>query len=340
MAGPDHGDRDDRSTFAPKARPTRVPAVAAASGTRRREPPVRRFAPILAMVATLAACGGDDNAGGGDGTGGNALPAEQVITVNWGAEPPSLDPGLATDTTSSNILLNIMDPLVKLGDDLKPVPSLAESWDISADGKTVTFHLRGDGKWTNGDPVTAEDYVYSWKRTVSPELAADYAYQFFGIVGALEYSSCQKNCAALARKMGVRAVDDRTLEVKLTTPQPWFIQQVAHHSFIAVHRPTVEQFGEEWTEARNIVTNGPFKLDRWEHASRIDLVKWDGWRDARQVTLERVNGRMIADGITAVQAFEAGELDVNYQPAPPSETDRLKETPEYQQYPALGIYYY
>jgi oligopeptide transport system substrate-binding protein len=301
---------------------------------------VRRFAPILAMVATLAACGGDDNAGGGDGTGGNALAAEQVITVNWGAEPPSLDPGLATDTTSSNIILNIMDPLVKLGDDLEPVPSLAESWDISADGKTVTFHLRGDGKWTNGDPVTAEDYVYSWKRTVSPELAADYAYQFFGIVGALEYSSCQKNCAALARKMGVRAVDDRTLEVKLTTPQPWFIQQVAHHSFIAVHRPTVEQFGEEWTEARNIVTNGPFKLDRWEHASRIYLVKWDGWRDARQVTLERVNGRMIADGITAVQAFEAGELDVNYQPAPPSETDRLKETPEYQQYPALGIYYY
>jgi oligopeptide transport system substrate-binding protein len=118
---------------------------------------VRRFAPILAMVATLAACGGDDNAGGGDGTGGNALAAEQVITVNWGAEPPSLDPGLATDTTSSNIILNIMDPLVKLGDDLEPVPSLAESWDISADGKTVTFHLRGDGKWTNGDPVTAED---------------------------------------------------------------------------------------------------------------------------------------------------------------------------------------
>jgi oligopeptide transport system substrate-binding protein len=98
-----------------------------------------------------------------------------VITINWGTEPPSLDPGLATDTTSGNILLNIMDPLVKLGDDLQPVAGTAESWDTSADGKTVTFHLRSGLKWTNGDPLTAQDYEWSWKRTISPELAADYA---------------------------------------------------------------------------------------------------------------------------------------------------------------------
>ena len=108
--------------------------------------------------------------------------AGSTITVNWGTEPPSLDPGLATDTTSANILLNIMDPLVKLGDDLKPVPSLAESWTEIDGGKTVTFKLRSDGRWTNGDPVTANDFEYSWKRTMSPELAADYAYQFSGIV--------------------------------------------------------------------------------------------------------------------------------------------------------------
>ena len=110
------------------------------------------------LVLMAAGCGGGDDDDGAAGTTGEAAAAaEQVITVNWGAEPPSLDPGLATDVTSAQIILNIMDPLVKLGDDLEPVPSLAESWDISADGKTVTFHLRGDGKWTNGDPVTAED---------------------------------------------------------------------------------------------------------------------------------------------------------------------------------------
>src|SRR6186997_3627966 len=210
----------------------------------------------VAGVLAIAGCGGGDDGGeaqpaGGSDTGaaGETTPAaEQVMTMGWGAEPPSLDPGLATDTTSSNILVNIMDPLVKLGDDLEPVPSLAESWDTSEDGKTVTFHLRSDGKWTNGDPVTAEDFEYSWKRTISPELAADYAYQFYGIVGAADYNACQKNCESLADKVGVKALDDSTLEVELTTPQPWFVQQVRHTSFLAVHPATVEQYGDDWTD--------------------------------------------------------------------------------------------
>ena len=187
-----------------------------------------------------------------------------MITVNWGTEPPSLDPGLATDTTSSNILLNIMDPLVKLDEDLEPVGSAAESFETSEDGKTVTFVLRDGLKWTNGDPVTANDFEYSWKRTISPELGADYAYQFYGIVGAQEYNSCdpkKDDCDALADKVGVNAVDDKTLEVKLTTPQPWFVQQAAHTSFLAVNQKAVEQFGDKWTEPANIVTNGPFTLD-------------------------------------------------------------------------------
>jgi oligopeptide transport system substrate-binding protein len=290
----------------------------------------------LAIALVGAGCGGDDDeaAPSGDGT-----TTQQVITVNWGAEPPSLDPGLASDTTSANILLNIMDPLVKLGEDLEPVPAAAESWETSPDGKTVTFHLRNDLKWTNGDPVTAEDFEWSWKRTISPELGADYAYQFFGIVGAAEYNGCEKQCRTVANNVGVNATDNATLEVKLTTAQPWFIQQAAHHSFLAVHRPTVEQFGERWTEAANIVTNGPFKLQRWEHNSAIDLVKWNEWRDAANVKLTRVNGRMIEDGITAVQAFEADEVDVNPN-IPPEEIARIKETPEYAQYPGLGTYYY
>jgi oligopeptide transport system substrate-binding protein len=307
------------------------------------------LAALLASLSLIAAgCGGgDDEAGSGGGTdtgaAGGADAAEQVITVNWGTEPPSLDPGLATDTTSSNILLNIMDPLVKLDDNLEPVPSLAESWDVSEDGKTVTFHLSADGKWTNGDPVVAEDFVWAWKRTISPELAADYAYQFYGIVGAQDYNGCdakKDDCAALADKVGIKAVDERTLEVKLTSPQPWFLQQIAHHSFLPVNRKAVEQFGAKWTEAKNIVTNGPFNLAAWEHNSRIDLVKNEDWRDAGSVKLTKVNGRMISDGTTAVQAFEAGEIDVNAQTPPTEEIPRLKDTEDYQQYPALGTYYY
>ena len=290
------------------------------------------WAVALALLAALTACGGSD-----EGAGGRA--AKQELTVNWGTEPPSLDPGLATDTTSSNILLNIMDPLVKLGQDLEPVPSLAESWDLSGNGRTVTFQLRPDGRWTNGDPVTAQDFEYSWKRTLSSELGADYAYQFFGIVGAQEYNECTENCAALRDRVGIRALNAGTLRVQLTSAQPWFVQQAAHHSFLAVHRPTVERFGAKWTEAANIVTNGPFKLATWEHDARIDLVKWAEWRDAGSVALQRVNGLMLTAGTTALQAFDAGDVDVT-ENLPPSDIPRLKETPEYSQYPGLGTYYY
>ena len=298
---------------------------------------------VAALMLVAAGCGGGGGGGGAQQGATGQQAAQQVITVNWGTEPPSLDPGLATDTTSANILLNIMDPLVKLDNDQNPVANAAESWDISSDGKTYTFHLRNDLKWTNGDPVTAHDFEYSWKRTISPDLGADYAYQFFGIVGAEDYNSCdpkKDNCDALKSKVGVKAMDDRTLQVTLTSPQPWFIQQVAHHSFLAVNKKAVEQFGDKWTEAQNIVTDGPFKLARWQHDSRIDLVKWDGWRDAKDVALQRVNGRMISDGTTAVQAFEAGEVDAQIAGLPPAEMQRLKSLPTYQQYPALGTYYY
>jgi oligopeptide transport system substrate-binding protein len=294
----------------------------------------------LALVA--AGCGGDDEGGAGGTGGGTGQAANQVLRIGWGAEPPSLDPGLATDTTSSNVLLAIMDPLVKLNDQtLEAEPALAESWDVSEDGKTVTFHLSSDGKWTNGDPVTAGDFVYSWKRTLSPELAADYAYQLYGIQGAFEYNSCTKNCDALADKVGVEAQDDQTLVVTLTSPQPWFLQQASHHSFLAVHQATVEQFGEKWTEPENIVTNGPFKLSKWEHEAEIDLVKNDQWRDAANVKLTAINGPIIVDGTTRVQAFESGEIDtLDGSGLPPDEIARLKETPEYELYPSLGTYYY
>jgi len=290
---------------------------------------------LVALAFAAASCGGSSSDSKSKSGGGG------TITVNWGTEPPSLDPGLATDTTSANILQNIMDPLIKLGPapGLKPIPSLAESWTESDGGKTVTFKLRSDGRWTNGDPVTANDFEYSWKRTISPELAADYAYQFNGIVGAQEYNSCKSNCDALRDKVGVKAIDARTLQVKLTSPQPWFVQQVAHTSFLAVNKKAVEKFGDKWTEAKNIVTDGPFKLATWQHDSRIDLVKNSDWRDAKDVSLERVNGRMISDGTTAVQAFEAGEVDVTAS-LPPDDIPRLKDTPEYERYDALGTYYY
>jgi len=295
-----------------------------------------------ALAFAAAGCGGDEGGAGSTGGGGTGAATDQVLRMGWGAEPPSLDPGLATDTTSSNVLLAIMDPLVRLNAETNEAePSLATSWDMSEDGKTVTYHLSPDGKWTNGDPVTANDFVYSWKRTLSPDLAADYAYQLYGVVGAAEYNSCTKKCDALADKVGVEAPDDNTLVVHLTSAQPWFIQQSAHHSFLAVHQATVEKFGDKWTEPGNIVTNGPFKLTKWEHEAEIDLVKNEDWRGAADVSLTSIPGKIIVDGTTRVQSFESGEIDaLDGAGLPPDEIARLKETPEYELYPSLGTYYY
>jgi oligopeptide transport system substrate-binding protein len=206
----------------------------------------------------------------------------------------------------------------------------------------VTFHLREDGRWTNGDPVTAHDFEYSWKRTLDPKLAADYAYQLYGIVGAEAYNSAKPAQAAELRdKVGVKALDDRTLQVTLTSAQPWFVQQAAHHSFLAVHQPTVERYGTKWTEPGKIVTNGAFELTGWKHDASITLVKNADWRNADKVALDRVEGRIIVDGTTRVQAFEAGEVDaLDGGGLPPADMPRLKQLPEYEKYPALGTYYY
>jgi oligopeptide transport system substrate-binding protein len=281
----------------------------------------------LALAALLAAtaCGGGDDGGG---------PDQQVLRFNLGAEPPSLDPALGGDTTSSVMVRQLSDPLVKLDENSQAVPNLAESWTVSDDGRRFVFLLRADGRWTNGDPLTAEDFEWSWKRVLAPETASGNAYHLFGIVGAAEYNACkpkQRSCEPLRERVGIRARNPRTLEVELTNPQPWFTQLVAYDAFFAVHRPTVERFGEKWTEPKNIVTSGPFRLTSWKHDESLTLERWNDWRDAAAVPLERAQARIIGDATTALQAFEAGELDACFEFTciPPAEAPRLTDTDEY-----------
>jgi oligopeptide transport system substrate-binding protein len=300
----------------------------------RVEPHVRKAALthlriiVLALAALVAAtaCGGADDDGGG--------PDQQVLRFNLGAEPPSLDPALGGDTTSSVITRQLFEALVKLDTKSRAMPSLAESWSVAEDGRSIVFHLRADGRWTNGDPLTAEDFEWSWKRVLAPETASGNAYYLFGIVGAAEYNACkpkQQSCEPLRDRIAIRAVDPRTLEVELTHPQPWFTQLVAYDAFFPVHRATVERFGEKWTEPANIVTSGPFRLTSWKHDESLTLTRWAKWRNAESVELERAEARIIGDATTALQAFEAGELDACFELTctPPAEAPRLRESEEY-----------
>jgi oligopeptide transport system substrate-binding protein len=296
---------------------------------------------IWAGLAVLAAIAVGSSAAA-SGKLGSANKAG-VLRIALGAEPPSLDAGLATDTTSSSILFNLMDPLVVLGPGpaLKPLPGAAASWDVK--GTTVTLHLRKDVKWSNGTPVTANDYVYSWLRTVSPGLGADYAYQFFGIKGAEDYNSCdpaKANCNAMRAKVGIKAVDKYTLQVQLASPQPWFIQQLSHTSFLPVYKPSVDKYGNKFTEAGHFVGDGPFLLQSWKHDASLTLVKNPKWRNAASIKLNRIEANLIPDGTAAENAFDAGNIDLNLNCCVPTDIPKYKKTPYWKVWPALGTYYY
>jgi oligopeptide transport system substrate-binding protein len=294
-----------------------------------------KWAGLLLALALIGA--------GATSTATGSAKRAQTLRMAIGAEPPSLDPGLATDTTSANILFNLMDPLIRLGKPpgLKPLPGAASSWKVK--GATVTLHLRKSVRWTNGKPVTAQDYVWSWLRTISPELGADYAYQFYGIKGAEAYNGCdpgKANCNALRSKVGIKAKGKYTLVIQLKSPQSWFIQQLSHTSFLPVNKAAVTRWGNKWTEANHIVTNGPFKLQSWNHDANLTLVKNKKWRLAKKVRLQKVTMQIITDGATAVNAFEAGNVDINETGWPPADAPRIKRARTYHRFQALGTYYY
>ena len=302
---------------------------------------------VLLAVGALAAAGSrlEDGRGNGGGGGPRARPGEArspgVLTIAWSERPQSFDPALATDRTATNVLLNVMDPLVRLDENLAPVPNLAEGWEVSADGRTITFLLRPNGRWTNGDPVTAGDFAFAWKRLLSPEVASPFASELFGIRGAAAYHSCvPRNCSERATAVGVSAAGDYRLVVRLTSRQPWFVAQTAHPAFLALNRETLDRFGPDWAEPENLVTDGAFRLERGDEDSVV-LARDPDWRDASSVEVERVEGRVIENDMGRVQAFDAGDVvALDGAGLPASEVPALRERREYEAYPALATYYY
>jgi oligopeptide transport system substrate-binding protein len=300
---------------------------------------------VLTVALVTAGCGGGGGNSSSSSTGSAGSQLGGTLTMAFGSEPPSLDPGLATDTSSSFVVLNTNTPIVNLGPapDLKPEPALAKSWTVN--GANITLHLRNDVKWTTGRTVTANDVVYSWLRTISPQLGADYAYQFYGIKGAQEYNSCKpsaanQQCNTLKNKVAITAPNATTVKITLTSPQPWFMQQLSHTSFIPVNKEAVTKWGDKWTQPGHYVSDGPFNMTSWRHDASLTMVKNPNYWNAKAVKLNKVVLKIITDGSTAEQAFNSGEVDVNETGWPPSDTPRIKATPAYKQFPSLGIYYY
>jgi ABC-type oligopeptide transport system substrate-binding subunit len=234
---------------------------------------------------------------------GAGAPKDGVLIFNGGAEPGSLDPALSRDIAGYKILMHLYEGLV-MPDDREGAPkaAAAERWELSADGKTYTFHLR-EAAWSNGDPVTAGDFVAAWRRVVTPATGSGYAHRMYVVENAREIVKGEKKPDAL----GVRAVDDRTLEVKLVRRTPYFLQLLCMNLYFPVHRATLEKFGAKFMEPQNAVVNGPYRMTEWLIKQRKTFEKNPKFRDAASVKLAKFVFLGIENAETAFKYYETGQ---------------------------------
>lgn len=291
---------------------------------------------LMLMTALFTGCGSTGTTKSGDaGNGEVKMAKEQIIRHNIGAEPETLDPAIMTGISEGTIANAIFEGLTRYDKDAKIVPGIAEKWDISTDGLKYTFHLR-DSKWSNGDPLTAADFEYAWKRALDPKTESEYAYQLYYIKGAEDYNTGKIKDAS---QVAVKAVDAKTLEVELRTAAPQFLGLTSFQTLLPLNKKTVEANANWWKDPKTLVTNGPFKVTAWNHRQTVDCVKNENYWDAKTVKLEKLVFNLVDSQQTALTLFETGQLDMGMNP-PPQELDRLKQENKLVITPQLSTYFY
>lgn len=245
--------------------------------------------------------------------------------------------GLNRDANTDTILHHIFETLVGFRDDLTIGPVLAESWETSEDGKTYTFKLRENAAWSDGSPVTAEDFVYSFRRLEDPATGAEYASMLYPIANAEEVNSGK----AKPEELGVKAVDARTLEVTLKAPTPYFLEMLTHQAAYPVNKAAIDSMGADWIKPGKLVSNGAYTLAEWVPNDHIKMVKNPKFHDAANVKIDVVNFIPTEDRSSAMKRFEAGELD-SYDDLPTEQLTDLKAKfgDQIRVAPYLGTYYY
>ncbi|MGK9232710.1 peptide ABC transporter substrate-binding protein [Inquilinus limosus] len=263
--------------------------------------------------------------------------AEMVLNVGNGPEPETLDIQKSSGVSEANIQNDLFEGLLTNDARSQPVPGAAGSWTVSDDGRTYTFKLRADGKWSDGTPVTAGDFVFAWKRLLDPKTASPYAYFIDQVVNAKDIRLGNKP----ADTLGVKAVDDRTLEVTLVGPTPYFLSTLTHHATFPLSRANVEKFGDDYVKAGNLVSNGAYKLAETVPQSHVRLVKNSEFHDAANVKIDTVTFFVTEDVDAELQRFKTGELDYTYT-LPGQQIPELKQTmaDQVRIAPYIGTYYY
>jgi len=293
---------------------------------------------LLATCVTLTGCGSSET---------NVVAGNKSGTLYWGngTEPQSLDPQIATGVPEHHVISAVMEGLVlKDRKTLEPRPGVAKTWDISDDGRVYTFYLRENAKWSNGDSHTAHDYVWSWWRALQTTLGNQYAYMLFPIKNAKRYYDGETSDFS---DVGVKAIDNQTLQVTLTNPTPYFLQLLDHYSLFPVHQATIEKFGRadergtRWSYEGNLVGNGPYKLEEWKINRHITVTKNPYYWDEANVSINSIVFKPVDNAVTEERMFRAGALHVTSSiPADKIAIYQEKSAPELKITPYLGTYFY
>ncbi len=263
----------------------------------------------LAAVATTALMGAM-----------SAASAEVVYNRANSGEPETLDSHKTSTVQEAHILRDMLEGLVTYSAKGEAIPGQAVKWEVSDDGKTYRFTLRDGIKWSNGDPVTADDFVYSYRRIMDPATGAKYANILYPIKNAEKINKGQGK----VEDLGVKAIDAKTLEITLEQPTPYFIELLTHQTSLPVHKASVEKFGKDYVKPGNMVTNGAYKLAEFVPNSHIKLVKNENYYDAKNVKIDTVNYFPTPDFAAMVRRYEAGELDTT-DDVPADQMKSLKE---------------
>lgn len=299
---------------------------------------ISRFLLVCFAATLLASCsGGESNVLSGNRDG--------IMHFGNGSEPQGLDPHVVTGVPEHFIIGALFEGLAaKNPYTLEPEPGVAQSWDISEDGGIITFHINPEAKWSNGDTMSARDYVWSWQRLLNPSLGAEYAYMLFPVKNAREYN---KGEITDFGEVGVKALDELTLRVTLVERTPYFLQLMDHYSTFAVHRPTIEKFGKAtdrftpWTRVENMVSNGAFRLSKWDLYRRIEVEKSDTYWDRDNVKLNGIVFYPTENVVSEERMFRVGQLHYTVSvPLGKIPVYKAMENSPYVQAPYLGTYYY